>query len=211
MTVYYELSDDSGRVCRIMTRQELKKEAGLKNDGAINTFLRDLTVNNNAKYKGYYISKRTDSVQKDIFYMEKVDESERSIWYVTRDGKIVRVDKRSNRQHVQKSQKEGGGYIVKIHGRRLSLARIMYQKFVGKPIPKGTRLHFEGEPKLENLRVGIENKRSSKKCALVKDGKIVQTFDSIKEAAERCYVSESTALKTIHGKINNPMVNLVLI
>ncbi len=211
MTIYYELLNDSGRVCRIMTRQELKKEAGLKNDGAINTFLRDLTVNNNARFKGYYICKRTDNEHKDVFYMEKVDESERCIWYVTRDGKIVRVDKRTNRQYVQKSHKEGGGYIVKIHGRRLSLARIMYQKFVGKPIPNGVKLHFEGEPKLENIRLGIENKGSSKKCALVENGKIVQTFNSIKDAAESCYISKSSARNALYKKTNKPMVDLVII
>ena len=209
MTVYFELLDDDGRVCRIMTRKEFVEDAGLKNNSAIESFLRTLTLNNNSMYKGYYLCERNDNEQNEVFYMEKVDESKKHIWYVTRDGKIVRLDKRNNKQYVQKLTKESNGYYAKINGHRKSLARIMYQKFIGKEIPKGVLLKFVGEPRVENIRFVVKNNGQKRKCGVIENGKIVQTFDSIKEAAQRCYISESTAIQNVHGRRENPLVNLV--
>lgn len=209
MTVYFELLDDDGRVCRIMTRKEFVEDAGLKNNSAIESFLRTLTLNNNSMYKGYYLCERNDNEQNEVFYMEKVDESKKHIWYVTRDGKIVRLDKRNNKQYVQKLTKESNGYYAKINGHRKSLARIMYQKFIGKEIPKGVLLKFVGEPRVENIRFVEKNNGQKRKCGVIENGKIVQTFDSIKEAAQRCYISESTAIQYVHGRRENPLVNLV--
>lgn len=201
---YYMLDKrDISNVRGIVSSKDVMKELGITNAQF------SKMVRNEEAYKGcILLSVETDEEERrkvtseDAEQFQLIGESKTGIrYYITSYLRVVSVDQKGNQKEMKVTKETESIYRVAVNfkeGRRyLNVLFEAYKAFVGK-IEKNDSIVWEGEMKIENLRViklaqtqGLRNKKK------VRIGDTV--YSSIAECARKNFISASHMYQMIEG------------
>lgn len=201
---YYMLDKrDISNVRGIVSSKDVMKELGITNAQF------SKMVRNEEAYKGCILlpvetdeEERRKVTSEDAEQFQLIGESKTGIrYYITSYLRVVSVDQKGNQKEMKVTKETESIYRVAVNfkeGRRyLNVLFEAYKAFVGK-IEKNDSIVWEGEMKIENLRViklaqtqGLRNKKK------VRIGDTV--YSSIAECARKNFISASHMYQMIEG------------
>lgn len=201
---YYMLDKtDISNVRGIVSSKDVMKELGITNAQFTKM------VRNEEAYKGCILlpvetdeEERRKVTSEDAEQFQLIGESKTGIrYYITSYLRVVSVDQKGNQKEMKVTKETESIYRVAVNfkeGRRyLNVLFEAYKAFVGK-IEKNDSIVWEGEMKIENLRViklaqtqGLRNKKK------VRIGDTV--YSSIAECARKNFISASHMYQMIEG------------
>lgn len=205
---YYMLDKrDISNVRGIVSSKDVMKELGITNAQF------SKMVRNEEAYKGCILlpvetdeEERRKVTSEDAEQFQLIGESKTGIrYYITSYLRVVSVDQKGNQKGMKVTKETESIYRVAVNfkeGRRyLNVLFEAYKAFVGK-IEKNDSIVWEGEMKIENLRViklaqtqGLRNKKK------VRIGDTV--YSSIAECARKNFISASHMYQMIEGIRSN--------
>lgn len=205
---YYMLDKNDISVVRgIVSSKDVMKELGITNAQF------SKMVRNEEAYKGCILlpvetdeEERRKVTSEDAEQFQLIGESKTGIrYYITSYLRVVSVDQKGNQKEMKVTKETESIYRVAVNfkeGRRyLNVLFEAYKAFVGK-IEKNDSIVWEGEMKIENLRViklaqtqGLRNKKK------VRIGDTV--YSSISECARKNFISRSHMYQMIEGIVPN--------
>lgn len=194
---------DISNVRGIVSSKDVMKELGITNAQF------SKMVRNEEAYKGCILlpvetdeEERRKVTSEDAEQFQLIGESKTGIrYYITSYLRVVSVDQKGNQKEMKVTKETESIYRVAVNfkeGRRyLNVLFEAYKAFVGK-IEKNDSIVWEGEMKIENLRViklaqtqGLRNKKK------VRMGDTV--YSSIAECARKNFISASHMYQMIEG------------
>ena len=194
---------DISNVRGIVSSKDVMKELGITNAQFTKM------VRNEEAYKGCILlpvetdeEERRKVTSEDAEQFQLIGESKTGIrYYITSYLRVVSVDQKGNQKEMKVTKETESIYRVAVNfkeGRRyLNVLFEAYKAFVGK-IEKNDSIVWEGEMKIENLRViklaqtqGLRNKKK------VRIGDTV--YSSIAECARKNFISASHMYQMIEG------------
>lgn len=201
---YYMLDKrDISNVRGIVSSKDVMKELGITNAQF------SKMVRNEEAYKGCILlpvetdeEERRKVTSEDAEQFQLIGESKTGIrYYITSYLRVVSVNQKGNQKEMKVTKETESIYRVAVNfkeGRRyLNVLFEAYKAFVGK-IEKNDSIVWEGEMKIENLRViklaHIQGLRNKKK---VRIGDTV--YSSIAECARKNFISASHMYQMIEG------------
>lgn len=138
-------------------------------------------------------------------------------YYFSNLGRVKHVYKNSKERILNPFvHKSSGKVLVKIHSKSVTLARVIYELFVG-PIPKGYSVIHRNKIRTDNELVNLQL-ASPQKCgqhygnsnrkAIIYNVTDDCYYKSTREAAKALHISRQTVSDYCNKKTKNPMFNL---